>query len=646
MLRDFLGVALSLGAGAPVFAALMLAVRRWWAGASLAQVTLGAAVLWPMVVIAQVHALGHLPWRPLDLLWVLHGVVVAGSIFVVLCARAQVAELLREIALRWRRASMAERGVATLLAAWLLVVLLAAVWNQRLEADALSYHVPQMVQPIVDGRLGPVEAPFIWADTFPRTANLLRAHFFATGAGWAAVNLTSWLAAVMMTLAAYVGGRAVGAGRLGSLAGSLVVCTAPIVIHLCTGGNVDLEAHAPVSAAGALALCALKRRRGAGATPLVLAYGGVILGAWVKFVTIGMGGAVWVFLVSAVAVLRRRGPVHAWGLGATALVLCAVPYVPVWLEHGSPLYPIELRLGSVTVFEGPIPTTEIALRHEHVVERMARTWFEWYTPLTTDSPGGLGPLFGLLAVPALLLITVHAVVLAVRRRFARVAMLALPMLSLLVSAGLPQQHLPRFGLGLAWAGAVALAWCIGRVVPRPVRAAAAVVVVGLAGFSAALWWRSFERDTLGPTIALAPAGSSLLGEERNRFMLDGMNEGPASATPLTRRFVRGLLRPGETLLTAVAGAPVLWMDAPVTFRVRHVPVGRWPAGFDAPEAAPEGDASEWLARVAGNPKVRAAVVYAGWPEDAALSLPGGPMVMVLEQPARGGARAIRVYARP
>jgi len=634
----------------PVWAALALVVQRRGAARPLRASTaaLAAAVLTPMTILLEVYALGLLPSalgiaRPLDLLPWLHAGVLLLAVGFVVGRRGRLGLLIRTLASRsWRamHASPVSRVLIAALLLWWAVVAYVAVWNVVWGIDALDYHIAQMLQPAADGRLGAVHAQYLWADTFPRAANLLKFWALQMGGGDGVVNGVSVALHGVMVLAAVVAARALGARRDAALIGGLTIGTLPIMGHLQMIGNVDIEAHTMVCAAGAMALTLKRVNCARDAVPLCLAIAGALaMALWMKFVTVGMVGAVGAAML-AMALARRKLRRATVLTGLVAALFGSLPYIAVWLQYPTPIYPIELKIGPVTIFEGPLLTGNLALRHDAFADRFGRTWTEWFAPLTADSPGSLGPLFTCVMLPGLLIAVFMSA--ASPRRAARSGLLLVALMFAEIVI-LPQQHVARFGLSIVFAGAIVVATVLSAPRRAEHRQAALLSVAVAAACGAGLWVQNVWRDDIGPAVA---AGISLTSADRNTALRDALRPEPTHPSAATRARLRSLAKPGELVMSAVDGAPALLLDAGFTYPVRHTPALPWPVGFDPP-ADPQFGASgttQWLSNL-GRHRAAVVLVYKGWAEDTALAAESSGFALAFEQPPRDGPMVVRVYIR-
>ncbi|GMV98542.1 MAG: hypothetical protein HRF43_00160 [Phycisphaerae bacterium] len=132
----------------------------------------------PILLILEVVLLGSVPYgRPLSCLFVVQGLVTAGGLVLAVrhraVLRAAADGLFMGLADGWRQASRDQRLI-------LMVGVLSqaaatgyGAWNTPWSVDEFNYHIPQAVQPYQDGRLGPVQASVVWADSYPRGGALL-----------------------------------------------------------------------------------------------------------------------------------------------------------------------------------------------------------------------------------------------------------------------------------------------------------------------------------------------------------------------------------------------------------------------------------------------------------------------------------------
>lgn len=352
--------------------------------------------------------------------------------------------------------------------------------------DTLVYHLTDVFHIAQTGGL----EPFSYANAqfnFPLVGELHSSWFYIlSGAGPESWRVTG-VALVPLSLTAAVATRAAALGLGLRSALPWIVPAAlltPLFLVQPLAGYVDVVFAAFVLASFAFALLAAADKKPAHLAWMALA-AGLALGTKLSFLY---------FCLPIVVVLAGREPWRSLrGRRPVALaLLCAVLFslgCGFWLgrnlaRHGNPLYPVEVKLGSLTLFDGPE-----AIDHEsndrHRFVQSAAGWlaypfgerFQDRIQYTVDN--GFGPLFavGLVLSP-------FALALAVQRRrwlLAR-ALAALPVTLLVWFVISPWEH-PRYALaasGFALLTLAALYEGIGRATAaRPRRLALAAIAVAL-----------------------------------------------------------------------------------------------------------------------------------------------------------------------
>jgi hypothetical protein len=552
----------------PIWTAWLLIFRARLPRASAAELLLAASIALAATAVggvALLSALGGILFvRPLDafalLTW---AAAIAATVLLALKAN-QARDAFAHLALALRTLRTLPLPVRLFLTLALLAhaaVAALALWSIHWGPDATNFLIPQALQPHWDGRLATVETPLPFGDTYPRSAALLRAALLFLGGGDAAFNATSVVSAVIAALATYTLSRRLRVPRSWAVVAGSSLLFAPILSLVCTNGNVDAEAAAALLTAAALAL---PRGRGWGspATRLALVAAAIILAVTTKFIAVGFAGVV---ALAALASIRRTPdrPRLAVAFSIVTAALSAIPYALTWRTYGSPIYPAQLKIGPYTLFGGPMAQDHLVLRPDGPVERFARSWFEWYNPLTTESLGSGGPLFGLLGIPGLLVLAV-ATLFSPRARPLAATILILG--ALLTTFLLPQQHLPRYALHLLAFAAVGWAFLAAQL-RGPARTAGFALTLLAALWSASLFWSSTHRDLLAPALAESGTFPARLGDAGRR----SRSPHPGAPSPPMLAAVRATLRPGETLAFTTTANPVALTDARFSYAVRYRP---------------------------------------------------------------------------
>ena len=335
------------------------------------------------------------------------------------------------------------------------------------------------------------------------------------------MTMGQWQGLVLTMLAVYATVRELGGGRNAGWLGALGVLSAPeIVIQ-------TLDCYTDVLVAGSLAVVLL------GVVLVAREPGWRSLAAF----TMACAAAVAVKSPSLVQVMPLWVPVCAWGLwrmraegwprvwrtvagcAGLMLVVGGFFYIVSWIKLGNPIYPFEVKLGGRVIFPGAL---DVGIAEGFLLDPVGLTrwsavpvaWGERVGGTSLGNPfSGLGPMFVVLGVPALL----ACLVAALRRRRVDVAMLVAAVVLLFVVH--PSRWQPRYTLYLVPAACVAIAW-VWHLGGRGWRAVVslAVLVGVLGGFA-----RSVPYQVAGflspPVYWLSALSSRTFAELGARFCL-------------------------------------------------------------------------------------------------------------------------------
>lgn len=360
--------------------------------------------------------------------------------------------------------------------AWAAVTAAAALvppWGW----DTLVYHLTDVFHFAASGRLEPFPHP-LQQFHFPKVGELhsLAAYLLA-GGGEEAWRVTG-IAQLPLALTAGVAVR-FAAETLGLRAAlpwlvPAVVLT-PLALVQPAAGYVDLAFAAFLVAAVAFVLAALRRDRTADWGFAALA-AGLALGTKLSFLYLGAPVLVLLALRRPRPGGLRPGRLLARGTLCLALatVGCGFWLLPALARTGNPLYPVAVRLGGVTLADGPVEIGGGSHRERFTPDLAGwlgyplRESFLGRVAYTPDN--GFGPQFAAayLALP-------FAVLLAWRRRQRLLvrALLAAPAVAIAWLAISPWEHpryaLPACGLALLALAAVEEAAVAGRRASRAAR---------------------------------------------------------------------------------------------------------------------------------------------------------------------------------
>ncbi len=330
-----------------------------------------------------------------------------------------------------------------LVALWVVALVAFEGWRQPpLAYDALMYHLVFPAEWIRQGRL--VYVPTFFAapanSYFPCNGEAIFAYVMLGGGGERLVNLAQvpFLLAGAAALAGIA--RRCGLGwRASALAGFLFAAM-PEVAAQAGSALVDV-----ILASGVLLAVFFTLEYAATGSRAAIALAGASLGFVAGTKSLGLVFAALLALLVALAAWTSRtrgGRTIARDLGV--LALCALPlgafwYLRNWVITGNPFFPLEISLGSWTIFPGAHGRGEMLLSHFHMppagalLNAIGRLW---------GPPHDLAALVGVrFQVPVLLLVAIAASILGVRRMVSpghqrRVigAVLSLPVLMLVLFA--------------------------------------------------------------------------------------------------------------------------------------------------------------------------------------------------------------------
>ncbi len=411
-LHHFVTVPLACGSA---FAAWWL-LYRWLRDSGelngVAETAGGAAVATFLLLNLEVWLLSLMPVaRPLDWVPLVHLTLLTAG-YVVLRKR-RTASFWFDLKYSWHRLPLTWRSVLVVGGfLWLLYVVIGACIGLG-GVDELSYHGPQAVMLLQEGRLGAFDHPLPWVSAYPRgAANIWGWTMFWTRSD---VLFHPVQAMFALQLVAHVAGLAglLGANRSARIAVGVGLLAMPLVAKLSLLSTSDLcFAAATVGVVAFLVGSALLRQP---------------LGSWRDFLGLlafAQAAACKVPVVAAwaFAVLVSLRTVQAWRLrsseakaarmlrvavGLGLILVACHSYLLNWWRHNNPLYPITIEVAGRTIFVGPHPpagnvgvsSTMGAVNSMTLPRKYHAAWADWYAPLTEDSLGSAGPVLLLGWVP-------------------------------------------------------------------------------------------------------------------------------------------------------------------------------------------------------------------------------------------------------
>jgi hypothetical protein len=353
-------------------------------------------------------------------------------------------------------------GFVVVLAASTVIVVTAAVLLPIWQYDALSYHLPFVNLVLQEGSSSAVPFELSYLGTYPHAVEWIFVAMRATLPDDRLFDLAQAPFAAVGALVVFAFARRLG-GRSPLAFGAAVAWIAmPAVLLQIPTNYID------VAAASAYLLAAFFLTR-----PKIDAAGLLAAGAAMGlFLGSKPSAPLGTALLGVVLVLRARQG-SRWGAAAVActcvLLLGGESYVHGLVEHGNPVWPVEVQLGplhlpgsqSLDAVLSSGPGAERA--HGTLPARIAQSWTRLYaTPSFDMRVGGLGPL-GLvaLAVGAYGLVRRRAVLLGVLWLGAALSpdpavcryVLAFPAIALAVAAAELDRARPQVRVFAGWASA-------------------------------------------------------------------------------------------------------------------------------------------------------------------------------------------------
>ncbi|MCC5806454.1 MAG: hypothetical protein JJU00_09025 [Opitutales bacterium] len=451
----------------------------------LPECVVAGSILCFLVLLAEIHLLSNLPLaRPLDHLWLVHFVILAGLAMVVFrrhdftfieCmsrCRDDIQRSCRALPW-WFRAALA------------LTVLHVSFFAgygffaNSFDWDGLEYHLPMAVQPYQDGRLGELGSSLPWIDHYPRGMALLWYHSLQLTGSIALVPVFQCMGGCLLALCAASVGRRLGARRQDAMLCGIIIVAMPAFGLFSRSIYIDL----PVAWAALAVVLFLSpphgespcSRRGAGLLFACLAFSVAMQMKLPIIPTIFLGfGLIYRLCFSGedlradlLYFVRSR-----FFLGAMiVLVIAAYPYWINLIRFGNPMFPVGFELPFGIHLEGPLkPEIFEHYGRSHFGSfaelgrfgRYPAAWLDLYQEANPDATGltGAAFVFGIL----FLFVVFFLRSLQVRDGWhITVGLMCLSVLSL-GSLALPRYQLPMAALAVAAAVTVlsGLVACKGR----------------------------------------------------------------------------------------------------------------------------------------------------------------------------------------
>lgn len=389
----------------------------------------------------------------------LTGLLIVTAVVVVLARRRGAAPSLRLP----RLVDASSVGFVLVLGAAAVLVVAAAALLPIWHYDALGYHLPFVNLVLQDGSSSAVPFELSYVGSYPHAIEWVFVAMRATLPDDRLFDLAQAPFAAVGALAIFGFAKRLGARSQLAFCAAVAWVAMPAVLLQIPTNYID------VAAASAYLLAAFFLTRPVVDAPSLLAAGaamGLFLGS-------KPSAPLGVTLLGLVLVLRAA-KVSRWGMAAlacgAALLLGGESYLRGLIEHGNPVWPVEVRLGplhmpgseSLDAVLSSGPATEHA-RGGTLPARVADSWTRLYaTPVFDMRVGGLGPLC-LLALPiaALGLVRRRAWLLAVLVVGAALSpdpavcryILALPAIALAISAAELERASSTVRVVSGWAAA-------------------------------------------------------------------------------------------------------------------------------------------------------------------------------------------------
>jgi len=353
--------------------------------------------------------------------------------------------------------------IAALAIAWRVVLALAL---PPYGYDPLHYHLPTVIGWVQSHRVStsPLNPCCAY---YPENGELLATWPAVLGGGIEYVDLVQ-VAAALLGAAAVAGiARAARLPQAGMVAAASIFLLTPVLLAQANTSDVDVTFTATGLAAYFLVLRALESaglRRwfllGAAGTAAGLCLGVKPTGSEF-FATLALP-----LVVGALA--RRRRPWRETGFAAALFAAPAAVfglswYIRSWLAKGSPYYPMEVKFGGVTVFQGanhltgaPPSLAQYPAPIQPLVSWASdlHFWTKRGYTLGGMNAGGLGPVWSYFGV----VLTVVFAVYSWRRCRPVFWFFVVP--TAVLFAAQPDHWYSRYTIGIAALGAIAVAWAM------------------------------------------------------------------------------------------------------------------------------------------------------------------------------------------
>lgn len=476
--------------------AALLSLRNCFA--SIAERWLVGMGVFVLIVNLNFGLLSLLPIdRPLRLLALpLHFSLLAVVLYLVggKGLRAALAETINDVYRMLRNLHKVWYPILFVFVVLMLVYAIQGIFTVPGGVDELSYHVPQAVGMIQEGRIRFFDVPPTWILHYPQGAASLWAWTMLFTGGDQLFRLVQIGFGLQLLLATGLLAWRNGADNISTLLAVLTVVAMPIYYVLITTVGADLGYAAAVMSF--LAFLAPPRTKQFNNSPLhdflvaglFLAQAAAIKIPVTALIYFAFAGCAFLWgrvgLANAGVFLRR-----AIFLPMTWIVLLLVGmsfsfYILNWMETSNPMFPLTLRVGGVVLFKGVIgPIEDIVMGHStfgpvsemNYFQRWYAVFADWFQPMNQDAFGGPGPIF--------ILVTLFMAALGIFDRLRRPSAWSVALVLMVGTVFLiPASYLPRYNL--AWlcllSVAASLAYTkIRRLIPSLPFVIVAILLIGI-----------------------------------------------------------------------------------------------------------------------------------------------------------------------
>jgi hypothetical protein len=362
------------------------------------------------------------------------------------------------------------------------------------EWDSINYHLPIMAAFYQSHAITPIWSPLGWIRGYPFNGELLQLW---TLAAVGVDKLVDWAfvpSILAGALAVYGLTRSLGAKPEASTLGAAVFAFAPRVLLQQTEAMVD-ALFASIIAMGLFMILGISNspdedrpRRMRLSAIGAAASAGLLVGIKVNGIVFALGilALFWIRWIhpvrKSVSTPAPSGKEYGWARIVVLplllfLGLCLYPYLRDWAYFGNPVYPHTIQINGVVLFPGIRDFSEVEesntveqVKSMGIVGRTVYPWFEPYQSVHDNYLGGLGPLWIVLGVPALL---VWIVRLLHRRRPVEIILVGMLLGGVVVT---PVFWYPRYAIPLLISGSLAVGLVLDGLSRWPRRMIVAVII--------------------------------------------------------------------------------------------------------------------------------------------------------------------------